>query len=390
MTNYMVHPDDLLWKLHGNTGGEILLDRLFDGSSEKGEKGQLISCWKQHLGLGSDEELRELLSSLRLIANSATFNQINEQLNDRLLLAGLQSIDDTTIISPYDDLARKFIQNRQIFFTREKLETIVQQEGLRIREPLQHVSSDYTLGLRSFTRWADNLEDVTHGLLDLTRYFEGRTIRNTESWVSDILPEIERFFSKTLAGKSTAHLRMDAHYTIGFLAGYCVDPKSGIRIYPVQKGRSGTQIWSPDDGPQPTPPLWEIKEKTVGAGSELAIAFSVTREISQAVETYIKQTNPKIGRIVFLRIFPSSSSLAVQGGRHANLLAEEAIRIIHSQKDQIAHQVTTHLFWAAPISFVFLLGQLARSIGPCQLYEHNFDGEWDTPYTPTLLFSNRS
>jgi hypothetical protein len=37
--------------------------------------------------------------------------------------------------------------------------------------------SAYQVGIRSFLRWAENLEDETDAMLDLLRWFDGRDIK---------------------------------------------------------------------------------------------------------------------------------------------------------------------------------------------------------------------
>jgi hypothetical protein len=51
----------------------------------------------------------------------------------------------------------------------------------------------YQVGIRSFLRWAEHLEDETHAMLSLLQYFEGREIKSRELWQSQVFPEIENF-----------------------------------------------------------------------------------------------------------------------------------------------------------------------------------------------------
>jgi hypothetical protein len=48
-----------------------------------------------------------------------------------------------------------------------------------------------------------------------------------------------------------------------------------------------------------------------------------------------------------------------------------------------------HLFFSAPISFAFLLGQVAGPLGRIQLYEWDFHGLKSQRYEPSIVIDPR-
>ncbi len=93
------------------------------------------------------------------------------------------------------------------------------------------------VGIRSFLRWAENLEDDTDAMLDLLQWFNGRSIRFPELWQQQIYPAVEGFLSRTLRPGQRCHIHLHTHASIAFAAGYCLDSKSGIDVAVIQSTR---------------------------------------------------------------------------------------------------------------------------------------------------------
>lgn len=193
---WQVHPDGLLARIHSQTDGKLDWYRLAKGG-DKSELGKLRSAWRQHLGIQTDEQLQVILRPLR-IRQGPTLNDLGNTLNDKLKLAGLVPVEEGCLCHPYDDLVRKLFQSGKTEFTRSDIEAICKREklwmGYFIPEP-----DAYRVGIRSFFRWAENLEDETDAILDLLRWFDGRYIQSPELWQEQIYPAIESFLAKSLS-----------------------------------------------------------------------------------------------------------------------------------------------------------------------------------------------
>ena len=89
--------------------------------------------------------------------------------------------------------------------------------------------------------------------------------------------------------KKSANLRLilDAHASIAFLAGAVLDLKSGVQTHLVQKGRVGARTWRADDGSAASGPRFDIATNSLGPGSEIAIAISVSQSAIAQARAYV-------------------------------------------------------------------------------------------------------
>lgn len=104
------------------------------------------------------------------------------------------------------------------------------------------------VGVRSFTRRAEDMDENMDHLLRLERHFDGRHIRSGELWHEAVYPELEAFLGCNLNGHDRYLLHMSTHTSISFACGYLLDPKSGVEVVPVQRtevSRFGAPSWTP-------------------------------------------------------------------------------------------------------------------------------------------------
>lgn len=106
------------------------------------------------------------------------------------------------------------------------------------------------VGIRSFIRWAEHLEDQTDVFLDLVPNFDGRDIKSAQFWQTRLWPELEAFVSRTFRAGPRYHLYLPAHLSIGHAVGYLLDARSGIDVAPVQTSIGGIEIWRPNPSPR--------------------------------------------------------------------------------------------------------------------------------------------
>ena len=240
------------------------------------------------------------------------------------------------------------------------------------------------LGIRSFMRRAEDLDQKVDVLLDLTPHFNGRSIREAKLWHERIFPEMEKFLQEQTTEDRPYHLYLPTHNCIGFAAGYCLDAKTGVNAIPVQATSGGKIIWEPDLEVQTLPPLWKTTEQELDSkGQDIALILSVTHEATQDAERYVGSALPSGHRIINCMIKPQPSSRAFRDGTHAFRAAEAIIALL--QKRSVAERKgTIHIFTAAPVSFLFFLGQMSRVLGKCILYEHDFGDSGS--YFPSLAF----
>jgi len=379
---WQIHPDDLLAEIHSVADGRLDWHRLVQGG-DKSKMGRIRKAWREHLKLDSDDELRVLLRPLRILSGK-TLTELSEKLNDKLYQAGLRTVEEGVLIHPYDDLARRLIQSGKTEFVRSDVEAICKRENLWMELSTSKPSA-YQVGIRSFLRWAENLEDETDAMLDLLRWFDGRDIKSPELWQERVYPEIQHFLAALNPGQ-ICHFHLHAHLSVAFAAGYCLNSKSGIDVAVVQSTRSGRLIWHPTLNPnQDVYPVWTFTEELLAEEDlDTAIAIAVTHDITQDVKFYLAQNQLPIRRIISAALPGGPSPRAILDGDHAKLLADQLSNYLKTKRTIIERQNKLHIFAAAPNGLAFFIGQVAHSFGVTVFYEYDFDTNLPGAYQPSI------
>lgn len=247
------------------------------------------------------------------------------------------------------------------------------------------------VGVRSFTRRAEDMDDEMDHLLRLDRHFDGRDIRSAGLWSSAVYPELEAFLEHNLNGHDRYLLHLSAHTTIAFACGFLLDPKSGIDVAPVQR-TSGKQEWrpavDPDEARRGLPgELWKLDPIPLREdGRDLVMALSMTRDVLDDVTAYARENIPTASRILSFEVASGASRHSVRNGTHALLLADDLMARFEDVRSAGERTGTVHLFAAAPAGFMFFAGRFARGLRRCMLYEFDFEGGALGAYVPSLLF----
>lgn len=384
-TPWAIHPDDQLASVWSQSDGRILWVKLAEGGS-RSKTGMVRAAWREHLAITTDEELRVILQPLRFL-QGPTLRQLGEMLNMRCSSTGLLTVEEGSQIHLYDELTRKLLQSGRTSFTRADIEQICKQEKLwRGHTIVEHGA--YRMGIRSFFRWAEHLEDETDDMLCLLSYFNGRNPLSPNLWHTEVFPQVEHFLSTMQRGQQYYHLHLHTHSSVAFAAGYCLDAKSGINVVPVQSTTSGPSIWRPATNPSPDAyPTWMFtQERLPGTGSDVALVLGVTHTIFQDVIAYAVRALPQVSCVIFCVVSSGAGSSAILDGTHAKLLAQQLSAYLKEERTHEERQAVLHLFAAVPNGFLFFLGQHGRSFGRCVFYEYDFDGCAPGAYEPSLMF----
>ena len=385
VTTWGVKSGDPLGRLVSGEDGEIRLDVLFGGAGV-GRMRRVREMWAEHLGVDI-ETLRSVLSRLRLCINSASLVRLKKDVSDRMATVGFIPVDYGKRTNPYDGLILRLRAEGKTHFSRQDIREICEAEGLW-QGTVSRDNSVPVVGIRSFRRFTDHLEDETLHLLDLLRLFDGRQIRSQSTWNNDVAPDVRRFVNGSVIPLANCHIHLDCHGSIAFTAGYELDLKSGVRVAPFQKTADGRQVWAlnSDSGASDAAQVgWKQSEVQINPhGMESGVLLSVTHSISEDVQVYARRHLPQIGSLLSLTVEPEIGPTSVKDGSYAWRLAEEVIRIIRSWSGHIARAGPLHIFFAAPNGLVFFIGRLARSLGPIQLYEHDFESGTTGEYQATI------
>jgi len=381
---WTVHPDDQLAELVSTNGGEIRMRVLFDGTGPGSRMGLVRSLWRQHLNLASDVDLEEVLRPLRIEKDAADLAGIDKLLNLHLSLAGFAPVEAGQLVHPYDDLIRKLLAKGFNEFTRDQLKDIGVREKLWHGLPSLHEDAGQ-IGIRSFTRWAEHMEDETEEMLDLVRHFDNRLVRDSKLWDDDILPQVSTFLSKYDRATRPYNLLLDTHSSIAFAAGYSLEVKAGADIAPVQRTPWGREVWRVNPKADVTSyPGWSEEEQAhASGGTDVAVAICATHDVTDDVREFVETQLTQVGRTIIFRLDPVPSSSAVRDGTHAFALAQRLAAVI-KRRSRNERSGVLHIFGAAPNAIMFFLGQMGRGFGRCALYEYDFESNELGAYRPSI------
>jgi hypothetical protein len=248
------------------------------------------------------------------------------------------------------------------------------------------------VGVRSFTRWAEGMDEETDHLLRLEGYFDGRKIKNPDLWRRAVYPELEAFLMASMRESKPHHLHISAHVSVAFACGYVLNPKSGVEVAPVQRTPAGPELWRPDIGVGAAEDrLWDLSPVALDRpGEDVAVAASATHPVLDDVRAYVGRELPEVGRILAFTVLPGTGHASVKGATHGWRLAEELARSIRAERTAEERRATLHLFAAAPVGLMFFLGRLSRGFGRCVLYEYDMEGGVPGAYSPSLVFPPRN
>lgn len=382
---WTIHPDDELAGVYSLSEGALRWDKLSQGGA-KSRTGKVREKWKKHLGLASDEELRLLLNLVR-IHQGPMLGRLGEDLNLRLRLAGLAPVAQGHAANPYDDLGRKLIQKGLKKLTREDIEKICRHEGLWVGRQMEEPDA-VRIGIRSFWRYAEHLEDETDAALCLLRHFNERVPNATDTWNAVIAPEVTAFLREHVKPSQPYHIRLQTHGTVAFLAGWELNPKSGVNIAPVQDSSTGRHVWRPETiSPEIERQYsaWQVTSTRLESsdGPDTILAISATHDIEKDVLTYAQQSLKTAGHLIHCRL-PAFGPTSIANGTHAQLLAQNLVSTVRGLRRE--HPGVLHVFFAAPNGLTFFIGRLAHGLGQLMLYEFDLEANKVGAYRPSLSF----
>ncbi|MDN4617660.1 SAVED domain-containing protein [Paenibacillus sp. PsM32] len=381
VTPWNIQKGDPLEKLLDNQHNKLNLNALFDGRPST-KMARARKAMMKQLGLKNENELRNILSTVRIQHSKPGISfLIREQLNAKLMLAGLRPVDFTVLVNPYNDLIVNCASKGSKRFNKEDLLKLCRTEKLYTGQPMI-LKDNIPVGIRSFLPYTENLEEETHHLLCMSDDFDGRLLKSGKSWNEDIHAKVAEFTKSVFSPGSSYLIQFNTHLSITFAVGLILNPKSGVRAFPVQRG-NGLIAWIPDLYDKTMPNYSKFIEECLddpSSDSDTVVAISVTRNVKDQVEWYLEEKG--LAQKLFYHFYlPLEGVTAIEDATHSWILAEQVIRTIgrrkpHQKKGKI------HFFISAPGGFVFFLAQQATHIPEIVLYENHFSG--DGSYFPSF------
>jgi hypothetical protein len=382
LTTYRIKDGDPLAALVSGNDKSLLVERLFDGTTDASRMGKVRKLWREHLKLSSDEELKPIVSGLRIFEGHRSLEELRSEINIKARIAGALVCTASDSDFRYDELARQLKTRKLNALNREALLQFCREEGLLVPSSPE---SDPALpiAIRSFLGPAADIVGATpQNTLLLADGFRQRYLRDDRDWQRDIRPQVEEFLRNAVRKSHKLRLILDAHASIAFLAGTVLDLKSGVDVELLQKGRAGPRFWRADDGTKG--PMFDIAEQTVGAGRDIAIAISVAQSVDAHVRDYVENNLPQIGKLIAFSMPRGPGQQSVEGGGHAAHLAEQVSNHVRQLKVQDP-DAAVHIFAACPNALLFYLGQGQQGVAPCIVYEFDFDRKGNKTYQPSFV-----
>ncbi|MBK8769689.1 MAG: SAVED domain-containing protein [Rhizobiales bacterium] len=382
VTTYRIKDGDPLADLVSGNDRTLMLEKLFDGTTtDRSRMGKVRRLWREHLGLGSDDELRAVLGGFRIIEGHRTLDELRSQINFKAQVVGVMAFNASNSDFRYDELARQLKIRQLNTLTRETLLRICREEGLIAKRV--EAEDFLPVAIRSFLGPAADIAGASsENTLLLTDDFRQRYLQEGREWQRDIRPRVEAFLREAARKSPRLRLILDAHASIAFLSGAVLDVKSAVAVELVQKGRVGARVWRPDDGSAGA--TFTVARHEIDAGSAIAVAISVAQPTEAQLRQYVARAVPEAGRLQSFSLPDGTGHQKVTGGAHAAALAEQIATVLRQEKEADPDTVV-HIFAAVPNTLLFYLGQHHQSIAPCIVYEFDFDRGGNKSYHPSFI-----
>ena len=87
--------------------GSVLVERLFDGTTDRSRMGRVRKLWREHLQLSSDDELKQLIMGLRIFEGYRSLDELRASINLKAQIVGVLACSAADSDFRYDELARQ-------------------------------------------------------------------------------------------------------------------------------------------------------------------------------------------------------------------------------------------------------------------------------------------
>jgi len=378
VTTDRVRDGDPLAELISGADHSLRLQVLKEGKTDRSRMGEVRKLWREHLELGSDEELYDLLQGLHIVEGHHSLEQLRDEVSIRFKFVGLDAAEHETAFK-YDAAARQLLVKKINRFDRAAFEEWCRTEGWYLSK---RPSPRRSVAIQTYPPrpTPEHMRDASpECTLDLTASFENRHLRADVSW-DDLQVPIVDFLKARLKETPQMRLFLEAHASVATLAGSALRFKDGADVEIVQRGQNNPGVvWSADDGLGGDAPVIEIE--SVGEGKDIAVAIGLSRDPMPKVKEYVGASLSDVGAILKVAPVGGPGQSAIKGGEHAAAIAAkiaEAVAAVRKPGGAV------HLFVAAPNAFSFFLGQQAEAMGKCVNYEFDFSSQIDGSYQPSF------
>ena len=361
------------------------LPEEFFAATARSAVGKIREAWRKHLGIDA-HAFPDFARCLRFQTDLFGRRFFRELVNDRLGRAGLKPVPDDRAASPYESLTQRFLMDRKASFDRTTFRELCAKEGLLADDRDDRKSR--TIGVRSFLRFAENLEEEAAVVISVVDQFSGRHPRDDKSWATATNALQQELAVPGRQRDFRAHeyaVMLECHGSFALASGYELSNNSGALVYPVQK--PGRDLWKPSRAYSGD--LWtRVASQPDPTGKEVVVTLSVTHNICADVDHFIANSKLQVGRRVELRPFAGFGPKSIAGADHAAALAAAFVEELRQAR--LERTSIVHLFAAAPNALMFFIGQQREALGRLQIYEFDFSFERDSSYAASIAIPHKA
>lgn len=234
---WRINSEDILNKLISNVDKTFDLNKLQEGKTSSSEMGTLRQKLCERLSV-TENELVDILRQVRIKDGQECFDDLKEQLNREFSHQKLKSWSDSKDTFPYCDLVHTWNRSGINVVNKDDIKKSFENEGF-----LLTTRDAASIAVKSFTRYTEWLDDWASNVLDLTNILNKRKLQPGYSW-TDIFQTIEQFVVGKLDSTVEYHIALETLLSVSFTTGRILNPKSGIKVIPVQKTLDGRVDWT--------------------------------------------------------------------------------------------------------------------------------------------------
>ncbi|WP_185792127.1 SAVED domain-containing protein [Actinoallomurus bryophytorum] len=355
VTNRELDATDPLLKLCD--GRTDMLMPAADRITDRSEAGKTLIAWAQHLGVdrGTVQSMLEQL----VFRTGRKVSAEEERATALMLAAGLRA-DKKSLLLGTSTIAEWVRQGRRVL-TRDDIQGEVEALALRTSEPR-------AILLIQAIRRDPHPDDATIAV-DWVDLYEGdepaarRRPKESDAWTR--MDAELRSAVQTLEDGGHRDILVSGKMRLGtaFTVGARLAQVTGTSI---SYDHYGT-VWSSDSPRIPVPAL-RLTRTPLGQGDDLAVAFGITRDPTNAVVSYLRKNQIPVRELLTLVPADGDHDQSVAGPGQAVTLAQELRNQVRTELErQPADRI--HLFQACPCALALLTGHRWNRVARTLVYE---------------------
>lgn len=318
----------------------------------------------------TETDLLEMLDHLDLLTDQGPSSGLAMHTSDRMAAVGLQS--DDLAVEQGIAACRSWVTKGRREVSRSEIADEIARRNLHGGE---RRATLYVQAIERY-RWPGT-GTVTLDWVDL---FDGdhprvrRQLRDPSLWNARLWPELESA-EQTIhkLGFDRVLVRGEMRLPAWFATGVAFRQVNRIRVACIQ----GSERW----GSEVKPVEMKVdvgQPEDMGAGADLAVGLTVTRNLAHDVLAYVRGAGLPVGRLVHVAV-PTPGPTAFTGAAEAMGWALAVREIVTAQaRDVGARKV--HLFMSGPAGAALFLGHVWNRVPTTQVYEDLNPG-----YAPAFL-----